>query len=231
MAVKRDAVARDLIAFERAKLEYEAHTKLLALDIEEARVGLQAAEQRMKVNPDANEVELEVVKAKLRIELAQTLLNLHTSGISEESSRDAQPAQGVIPDESKPSVTQEVGDRDPTSVAAKNANAAQLTELGARRIAKGTRGTWSPDGKRIALGKMPFGSGIAVVEVTGVASDSPSPTSGTRPTFVLDAEIGSVRDLVADGKDPAWSPDGKRVAFTREVARRSAERRDLARCG
>ena len=107
--------------------------------------------------------------------------------------------QGVIPDESKPTV-------------------AQLTELGARRIAKGTRGTWSPDGKRIALGKMPFGSGIAVVEVTGVASDSPSPTSGTRPTFVLDAEIGSVRDLVVDGKDPAFSPDGKRVAFTREVA-------------
>ena len=45
------------------------YTKLLALDIEEARVGLEAAEQRMNVNPDAHEVELEVVKAKLRIEL------------------------------------------------------------------------------------------------------------------------------------------------------------------
>ena len=38
-----------------------------------------------------------------------------------------------------------------------------------------------------------------------------------RPVFVLDSEVGSVRDLIADGKDPAWSPDGRWIAFTREV--------------
>ena len=35
--------------------------------------------------------------------------------------------------------------------------------------------------------------------------------------FVLDSEVGSVTDLLPDGKDPAWSPDGRWIAFTREV--------------
>ena len=50
---------------------------------------------------------------------------------------------------------------------------AGLRRVGAKLVAKGARGSWSPDSKRIAVGKMPFGSGISVVEVTGVASGAP----------------------------------------------------------
>ena len=91
---------------------------------------------------------------------------------------------------------------------------AGLRRVGAKLVAKGARGSWSPDGKRIAVGKMPFGSGISVVEVTGRASGS---ASGLSRVFVLDSEVGSVTDLLPDGKDPAWSPNGRWIAFTREV--------------
>ena len=82
---------------------------------------------------------------------------------------------------------------------------------------------WSPRGRegvgrRTASGlrwaRCRSAPALPVVEVTGVASGS---ASGIARVFVLDSEVGSVTDLVADGKDPAWSPDGKWIAFTREV--------------
>lgn len=65
-----------------------------------------------------------------------------------------------------------------------NVMAAQLEKQGAKRLVKeAARGSFSPDGKQIAYAKMPFNTGIAL----------------------LDLETGKSTDLVAPGKDPAFS--------------------------
>lgn len=61
---------------------------------------------------------------------------------------------------------------------------AQLKKLGAKRLVEdGAKASFSPDGKQIVYGKMPFGAGIAL----------------------LDLESGKSTDLVETGKDPAFS--------------------------
>ncbi|MCX6630066.1 MAG: hypothetical protein NTW28_20810, partial [Candidatus Solibacter sp.] len=69
-----------------------------------------------------------------------------------------------------------------------------LTRLsGARMLAQNCwKASFSPDGNRIVVGKMPESSGLRIVEVT----------------------TGAARDLLPYGKDPAWSPgDGRLIAF------------------
>ncbi len=74
---------------------------------------------------------------------------------------------------------------------------AGLEKLGGKSVGKGGRGSWSPDGTRIALGKAPFNAGIQVYQVSS----------------------GKTIDLVPKGKDPSWSPkDGRWIAYTREVS-------------
>jgi hypothetical protein len=71
----------------------------------------------------------------------------------------------------------------------------ELNMVGAHSIGRGTRGSWSPDASRLALGRSPAGSGILVHYVAS----------------------GNATELVAAGKDPAWSPQGGRwIAYTRE---------------
>ncbi len=60
---------------------------------------------------------------------------------------------------------------------------------GIRRLTRGLKPSWSPDGRRIAFHR--FNGGISVINVDG--SDE--------------------RLVVADGANPAWSPDGQRIAF------------------
>ena len=103
--------------------------------------------------------------------------------------------------------------RAPTAATGLDHALAGLTRTDAKSVAKGARGSWSPDGKRIAVGKMPFGEGICIVQVVGPEEESSAP----RIPLAVGRPRGQVSEFLTDGKDPAWSPDGKWIAFTREV--------------
>jgi eukaryotic-like serine/threonine-protein kinase len=72
---------------------------------------------------------------------------------------------------------------------------AQPINLTARSLADDEQGTFSPDGERIAFRSDRDGGGLFVMGATGE----------------------SVRRLTAEGFDPAWSPDGKLLAYSTEA--------------
>jgi len=75
---------------------------------------------------------------------------------------------------------------------------AEIKRLGGRFIGTGWRATFSPDGNRVAYGKIDAGS------------------AQTFPALaVVDLKTGKTTELAKIGKDPAWSPrDGKHIAYT-----------------
>lgn len=99
---------------------------------------------------------------------------------------------------------------------------------------------WSPDGSRITFWS--YGFGIAAVSVAGGATSSvynnfPAVAYGARPTWSPDGRSimfsmspsspggravlvmalagGKATQIIADGYDAVWSPDGTRIAFVR----------------
>jgi Tol biopolymer transport system component len=76
-----------------------------------------------------------------------------------------------------------------------------------RKIAEGWRGvSWSPDGKTLALAQLPNGAPDAARESGGI--------------WVLSLETGQRRTLTTGYRDkiPVFSPNGKWIAFVREVS-------------
>src|SRR5688500_3394989 len=112
---------------------------------------------------------------------------------------------------------------------------------------------WSPDGRRVAVNRSPFGSGpppaIEVVDATdgrvvatldgqnpvwspdGTRLAYTTPGAGGRPLLTVADSDGADIRVLGPGAAPAWRPDGLAIAFERDFTIRtiavdgSAERR------
>lgn len=73
---------------------------------------------------------------------------------------------------------------------------------GSRRVTDGAAATWAPDGRRLAVGCY-LGAFVGPIEVKDC---------GERGVFVVRSD-GSSRRRIADGFAPAWSPDGRWIAY------------------
>ena len=88
-------------------------------------------------------------------------------------------------------------------VNADGSNPRQLT-----RYAVGSNPAWSPDGRRIAFRRRSAPLGVESI-----------PAGPSADLYVVNADGSGLRRLARNGGAPAWSPDGRTIAFlhNREV--------------
>jgi hypothetical protein len=90
--------------------------------------------------------------------------------------------------------------------------------LDERKLAIGAHPTWSPDGERIA-----FDRDDQIVSVSWFGGDPRLVTDGVEPAYAPNGRLAVVRDgeivvagqVVAEGTEPTWAPDGVRLAYVR----------------